>query len=181
MFKSETRRETHPLPPPRPILISRRTAGCNCMASVIKVCSLQRESRLGPVGTRVKVGNDEGDGGHKSAQGEGREKKGEREGGEESGEGVVGGGILLYTVCIITLRCTCELFPPRLTRPIHNRVTAVKVLPVIAAGAPPSWPNIVPTPDSPPPPPWQDTYCPAPRQGEKGSSRSDTFTASFAS
>lgn len=59
------------------------------------------------------------------------------------GRSGVGGEILLYTVCIITLRCTCELFPPRLTRPIHNRVTAVKVLPVIAAAAPRTSPNIV--------------------------------------
>lgn len=55
----------------------------------------------------------------------------------------VQGGILLYTVCIITLRCTCELFPPRLTRPIHNRMTAAKVLPVIASGAPFRWSNVV--------------------------------------
>lgn len=55
----------------------------------------------------------------------------------------MGGEILLYTVCIITLRCTCELFPPRLTRPIHNRVTGVKVLPVIAVAAPRTSPNIV--------------------------------------
>jgi len=52
-------------------------------------------------------------------------------------------GILLYTACIITLRCTCELFPPRLTRPIHNGMTAAKVLPVIAPRAPPSRSNIV--------------------------------------
>lgn len=55
--------------------------------------------------------------------------------------------ILLYTVCIITLRCTCELFPPRLTRPIHNRMTAAEVLPVIARRAPPRRPNIVRPPD----------------------------------
>ena len=51
--------------------------------------------------------------------------------------------ILLYTTCIITLQCTCELFPPRLTRPIHNGMTAAKVLPVIAPRAPSSRPNIV--------------------------------------
>lgn len=67
---------------------------------------------------------------------------GERSRGKERGRDM-GGEILLYTVCIITLRCTCELFPPRLTRPIHNRVTGVKVLPVIAVAAPRTSPNIV--------------------------------------
>lgn len=54
--------------------------------------------------------------------------------------------LLLYTVCIITLRCTCELFPPRLTQPIHNRMTAAKVLPVIMPRARPA--KHCPTSDS---------------------------------
>lgn len=97
-----------------------------------------------------------------------REKEGEREAGGRSGERarerrdvIYIQGILLYTACIITLRCTCELFPPRLTRPIHNGMTAAKVLPVIAPRAPPSRPNIVRPTSLPPPPPPDLTSSPS--------------------
>lgn len=101
-------------------------------------------------------------------------------------------GILLYTACIITLRCTCELFPPRLTRPIHNRMTAAKVLPVIAPRAPPQRPNIVRTPrfGVVPPPSFtpshlrgERTYCPELRGREPSvrPARVYTFAASGAS
>lgn len=101
-------------------------------------------------------------------------------------------GILLYTACIITLRCTCELFPPRLTRPIHNRMTAAKVLPVIAPRAPPRRPNIVRTPrfGVVPPPSFtpshlrgERTYCPELRGREPSvrPARVYTFAASGAS
>lgn len=107
------------------------------VSGVIKVCSLRRESP----GSRQNRGRRERERESKCLSGKEGEG-GERSRGKERGRDM-GGEILLYTVCIITLRCTCELFPPRLTRPIHNRVTGVKVLPVIAVAAPRTSPNIV--------------------------------------